>query len=148
MAIALALAVMAVGSRSGQLQENQVNQAVSVASPPSLAQPPATVRQWETLTLTCTGKIAVNNLDYTVVFSSEGGFSRITFSRATQEIATAQLNFSGRNDQQQTIWRGAVNGMADVVLIHLSDQIVQSGDEVSVGYDSQWGRGQCTERAR
>jgi hypothetical protein len=107
--------------------------------------PTPDLAQRETLVMTCSGTIDINGLDYAVTFSDEGGFSQVEFSRHGKAIATANLSFDGRNGADQTIWRGAVDGMADVVLIHLSDQVVQPGDEVSVGYDGQWGRGQCVE---
>ena len=101
--------------------------------------------QYDTLVMICRGTIEINRIDYAVTFSSEGGFSQIEFSRDGEPIASAQLSFDGRNDQNQTLWRGNVNSGASI-LIHLSTQTVQPGDEISVGYDGQWGRDQCLEQ--
>jgi hypothetical protein len=98
----------------------------------------------DNLEMTCNGSIAANNTDYTVFFTRAAGFSRIALRRANgQPIAETFLNFDQQNDQGQAIWRGAVNDMASVTLIHLADRPAQPGDQVSVNYDGQWGRGTC-----
>lgn len=95
--------------------------------------------------MTCNGSIAVNDVDYTVNFTREAGFSQINFRRRSsgQAIANTTLSFDQQNDQGQAVWRGAVNDAASVTLVHLSNQPAQRGDQVSVNYDGQWGRGTC-----
>jgi hypothetical protein len=93
--------------------------------------------------MTCPGRIEVSNLDFVVVYSSEDGFSNIVLRRNGAAIASAPLSFSGRNDDDQGVWRGTTTGGAEIVMIHLSDQTVQPGDTISVSHDGQWGRGAC-----
>lgn len=98
----------------------------------------------DSLQMTCNGSIAANNTDYTVFFTRAAGFSRIALRRSNgQPIAETFLSFDQENDQGQAIWRGAVNDMASVTLIHLANRPAQPGDQVSVNYDGQWGRGTC-----
>jgi hypothetical protein len=93
----------------------------------------------------CPGSISVNDVNFTVLFTREAGFSRIVFRRRStgQQIAEAFLSYDRKNAKGQDIWRGSVNGAADVTLVHLSSRPAQVGDQVSVGYDGQWGRGTC-----
>lgn len=63
--------------------------------------------------------------------------------RTSNASLTSTMTYSGKNNEGQGIWRGSVNGMADVTLIHLSAIDPQWGDEISVGYDGQWGRTTC-----
>ena len=91
----------------------------------------------------CTGRFEANDADFTVTYSSEGGFSEVSLSRNGNAIASADLSFSGRTDSDQAIWRGSTYGEAEVVLIHLSDDAAQPGDAISVSHNGQWGRGQC-----
>lgn len=95
------------------------------------------------LVMTCTGRFEANNMNFTVAYSSEGGFSEVSLSRNGNAIASADLSFSGRTDSDQAIWRGSTYGEAEVVLIHLSDDAAQPGDAISVSHNGQWGRGQC-----
>jgi hypothetical protein len=99
----------------------------------------------DSLQMTCNGSITVNDLDYTVFFTREAGFSRIQMRRRSsgQQIAEAFLSYDRQNDKGQAIWRGAVNDAATVTLVHLASRPAQPGDQVSVGYDGQWGRGTC-----
>lgn len=98
----------------------------------------------DSLQMNCNGSIAANNTEYTVFFTREAGFSRIALRHSNgQPIAETFLSFDQQNDQGQAIWRGAVNNMASVTLIHLADRPAQPGDQVSVNYDGQWGRGTC-----
>lgn len=124
--------------------ENQ--QGVAPTTPPETP-PTAVVEEpnQDTLAMTCTGSITVNDIDFTAHFTREGGFSRIELARpATGEVfAESFLSYDGQNDQGEDIWRGDVAGMADVTLVHLAQGPAQIGDEVSVGYDGQWGRGTC-----
>lgn len=99
----------------------------------------------DNLQMTCNGSIAVNDIDYTAFFTREAGFSRIQLRRRSsgQQIAETFLSFDRQNDKGQAIWRGAVNDAASVTLVHLASRPAQPGDQVSVGYDGQWGRGTC-----
>jgi hypothetical protein len=99
----------------------------------------------DSLQMTCNGSISVNDIDYTVFFTREAGFSRIQLRRRSsgQQIAEAFLSYDRQNDKGQAIWRGAVNDAATVTLVHLASRPAQPGDQVSVGYDGQWGRGTC-----
>lgn len=99
----------------------------------------------DSLQMTCSGSILVNDIDYTVRFTREAGFSRIELRRRSnrQVIAETTLSYDRQNSKGQAIWRGAVNDAADVTLVHLSTRPAQVGDQVSVGYDGQWGRGTC-----
>ncbi|MBE9140942.1 hypothetical protein IQ254_27715 [Nodosilinea sp. LEGE 07088] len=107
----------------------------------SIAQEP----NQDNLQMTCTGSILVNDLDFTVFFTREAGFSRIELRRRSsgQRIAETFLSYDRNNSKGQAIWRGSVNDMADVTLVHLSNRPARVGDQVSVGYDGQWGRGTC-----
>jgi hypothetical protein len=99
----------------------------------------------DNLQMTCPGSILVNDINFTVFFTREAGFSRIQLRRRStgQQIAETFLSYDRKNDKGQAIWRGSVNGAADVTLVHLSSRPAQRGDQVSVGYDQQWGRGTC-----
>jgi hypothetical protein len=97
----------------------------------------------ETLVMTCAGQIEASGLDFTVDYSSEGGFSDIELRRNGTTIASTQLSFRGRNDQDQGVWQGTTHGRAEVLVIHLSDQTVKPEDSISVSHNGQWGRGQC-----
>ena len=112
---------------------------------PGSAAAPAEEPNQDNLEMTCTGSITVNDIDFTVYFTREAGFSRIELKRpATGEVfAESFLSYDGKNAQGQAIWRGSVQEMASVTLVHLSSNPAQRGDQVSVGYDMQWGRGTC-----
>ncbi len=112
--------------------------------PGSAATPPEEPNQ-DNLEMTCTGSITVNDIDFTVYFTREAGFSRIELKRPAtgQVFAESFLSYDGKNAQGQAIWRGSVQEMASVTLVHLSSNPAQVGDQVSVGYDGQWGRGTC-----
>lgn len=99
----------------------------------------------DNLQMTCNGSIGVNGIDFTVFFTREAGFSRIEFRRRSngQLIAESFLSYDRKNDKGQAIWRGSVNNAASVTLIHLSTGPGRPGDQVSVKYDGQWGRGTC-----
>lgn len=115
-------------------------------APPSVSPPAATEEpNQDDLAMTCPGSITVNDIDFTAHFTREAGFSRIELKRpATGEVfAESFLSYDRQNDAGQAVWRGAVNQMADVTLVHLSTNPAQLGDEVSVGYDGQWGRATC-----
>lgn len=103
----------------------------------------------DNLQMQCPGSILVNDINYTVFFTREAGFSRIVLSRRStgQQIAEAFLSYDRKNAKGQDIWRGSVQGAADVTLVHLSTRAAQVGDQVSVGYDRQWGRGTCARSA-
>lgn len=112
--------------------------------PGSASAPPEEPNQ-DNLEMTCTGSLTVNDIDFTVYFTREAGFSRLELKRpATREVfAESFLSYDGKNAQGQAIWRGSVQEMASVTLVHLSPNPAQVGDQVSVGYDGQWGRGNC-----
>ncbi|WP_017299931.1 hypothetical protein [Nodosilinea nodulosa] len=116
--------------------------ALTESSTPALAQ---VEPNQDNLQMQCPGSILVNDINYTVFFTREAGFSRIVLRRRStgQQIAEAFLSYDRKNAKGQAIWRGAVNGAADVTLVHLSARPAQRGDQVSVGYDGQWGRGTC-----
>lgn len=118
----------------------------SLAPAPALAQ---VEPNQDNLQMQCQGSILVNDINYTVFFTREAGFSRITLRRRSngQVIAETFLSYDRNNAKGQAIWRGAVNDAADVTLVHLSTRPAQVGDQVSVGYDGQWGRGTCTRSA-
>lgn len=99
----------------------------------------------DSLQMICNGSILVNDINYTVFFTREAGFSRIAFRRRStgQQMAETFLSFDRKNDKGQAIWRGSVNNAASVTLIHLASRPAQPSDQVSVGYDQQWGRGTC-----
>jgi len=115
------------------------------ASPTHIADLIAQEPNQDNLQMTCTGSILVNDIDFTVFFTREAGFSRIELRRRSngQQIAETTLSYDRKNDQGQAIWRGNVNNMADVTLVHLSTGPGLPGDQISVGYDGQWGRGTC-----
>lgn len=124
-----------------------VEPSTTQADAPSLAQ---TEPNQDNLQMLCNGSISVNNVDYTVQFTRSAGFSRIELRQrgSGQVIANTTLSFSGTNAKGQAIWRGSVLDAASVVLVHLSTRPAQVGDEVSVGYDGQWGRGTCARSTR
>lgn len=99
----------------------------------------------DNLQMTCNGSILVNDINYTVFFTREAGFSRIVMRRRStgQQMTETFLSFDRKNDKGQAVWRGSVNNAASVTLVHLSSRPAQRGDQVSVGYDQQWGRGTC-----
>ena len=99
----------------------------------------------DNLQMQCPGSIGVNDVNFRVLYTREAGFSRIILTRRStgQTIAETTLSYDRKNDKGQAIWRGSVNGAADVTLVHLSTRAPQVGDQVSVGYDMQWGRGTC-----
>lgn len=99
----------------------------------------------DSLQMQCNGSMASSDTNFNAFFTREAGFSRIILRRRStgQPIAETFLSFDRQNDKGQAIWRGSVNEMASVTLVHLSSNPAQPGDEVSVSYDGQWGRGTC-----
>lgn len=93
--------------------------------------------------LTCVGQVGIS--EFAVYYSRESGFSRAEFRpRGTSATLSAFLTYDGINAQGQRVWRGSVNNMADVTVIHLSTQQQPSeGDAVLVNYAGQEGRGIC-----
>jgi len=139
--IGLILIILMASCQKAKTVDLSLSQPIEAA--PSLSPPSTTAPPSETLVMSCNGKIAANDFDYTATFSTEGGFSSLEFMRSGERVTIVKLDYDGKNDKGQSIWRGAAYGMADVTLIHLSDRIVQLEDEISVGYDGQWGRGRC-----
>ncbi|MGB3138325.1 MAG: hypothetical protein WBB18_16070 [Nodosilinea sp.] len=136
--------MVAIGfSVIGIAQMGQAWSAPEVAKSPASALAQVEPNQ-DNLQMRCSGSILVNDIDYTVQFTREAGFPRIELRRRSsgQQVAETFLSYDRNNSKGQAIWRGAVNGMADVTLVHLSARPAQVGD-LSVGYDGQWGRGTC-----
>lgn len=95
------------------------------------------------LAMSCPGNIQTD-VDFMAYYTREAGFNRIDFSpRQGTQTLTSNLVYEGKDVEGHGIWRGNVAQMADVVLVHLSTLTPQRGDEVSVGYDNRWGRGNC-----
>lgn len=140
-ALALGAGLLSVTSLAVALPSRAVN-----SETPVLAQ--AEPNQ-DNLQMQCPGSIGVNDVNFRVLYTREAGFSRIILTRRStgQTIAETNLSYDRKNDKGQAIWRGAVNGAADVTLVHLSTRAPQVGDQVSVGYDMQWGRGTCARSA-
>lgn len=125
---------------SGQVGRWHPNQVTEFEPQPPRPQPEPNQTP---LSMRCSGNIQ-NDVDFTAFYSRESGFSRIELQpRRSGSVLTAYLSYSGKNEQGQDIWRGSVNNMADVTLVHLSPRTPQRGDEVSVGYDTRWGRATC-----
>lgn len=99
----------------------------------------------DSLQMQCNGSMASSDINFNAFFTREAGFSRIILRRRStgQQISETFLSYDRKNDKGQDIWRGSVNNAASVTLVHLSNSPAQPGDEVSVGYDGQWGRGTC-----
>lgn len=97
----------------------------------------------DNLSMACTGSIQ-DRVDFTAYYNRESGFNRVEFRpRASGNKLTSNLLYQGKNDQGYAIWRGTVQQMADVALVHLSTSAPQKEDEVSVSYDTSWGRATC-----
>lgn len=129
----------------GILALSQSRPAIADSSAPATGYLTAQEPNQDNLQMTCNGSIYVNDINFTVSFTREAGFSRIVLRRRSngQQIAETFLSYDRKNDKGQAIWRGSVNEMASVTLVHLSTRPAQRGDQVSVGYDGQWGRGTC-----
>lgn len=92
--------------------------------------------------LTCVGQVGISQ--FAVYYTYESGFSRVEFRpQGVSSTLTAFLTYDGTNPQGQDVWRGNVNSMADVTVIHLSTQQPQPGDAVQVNYAGQIGQGTC-----
>ncbi|MGB3491559.1 MAG: hypothetical protein WBA57_02440 [Elainellaceae cyanobacterium] len=92
--------------------------------------------------LTCVGQVGISQ--FAVYYTYESGFSRVEFRpQGVSSTLTAYLTYSGTNQQGQDVWRGAVNNMADVTVLHLSTQQPRPGDAVQVNYADQLGQGTC-----
>lgn len=92
-----------------------------------------------------------DNVRFSVPWTPNAGFEqRIKFRNdrtGSNMPHSSRLRYDRRNDKGQRIYRGNVNGMADVTLIHLSrSSNPRPGGEVSVNFDGQWGRGTCNRR--
>ncbi|NJN87944.1 MAG: hypothetical protein HC881_18660 [Leptolyngbyaceae cyanobacterium SL_7_1] len=97
----------------------------------------------DSLAMTCPGNIQ-STIDFTAYHSREAGFERIDLKpRTSDTVLTSSLSYDGTNTKGQGIWRGNVNQMADVTLVHLSTAQPKKGDEISVGYDNRWGQAIC-----
>ncbi|MGF1499781.1 MAG: hypothetical protein ACFB8W_23585 [Elainellaceae cyanobacterium] len=110
-----------------------------VGLPPTPPSPPFSAA------LVCSG--VVGNSDFTVFYSPTAGFSQVEIRpRTSNNVLTARLNFIGNNQDGQPIWRGAIAGMADVIVVHLATGAPQVGDRVLVSYDGQRDTGFCRRR--
>lgn len=118
------------------------NRPPAVVPPGPPTRPPVEEPNQDNLSMTCPGNIQ-GSVDFTAYFTRESGFSRIDLRPPAGNVITANLSYSGKNQEGQSIWRGSVAGMADVTLVHLSTAPARRGDQVSVGYDNRWGRGTC-----
>lgn len=128
---------------SGQVGRWNPDQITEFEPQPQPPRPPRPEPNQTSLSMRCSGNIQ-SDVDFTAFYSRESGFSRIELQpRRSGSVLTAYLSYSGKNEQGQGIWRGGVNNMADVTLVHLSARTPQRGDEVSVGYDTRWGRATC-----
>jgi hypothetical protein len=97
----------------------------------------------DSLAMSCPGTIQ-DSVDFTAYHSREAGFEQIDLKpRTSNTTLIASLSYDGTNSKRQGIWRGNVNQMADVTLVHLSTTQPKKGDEISVGYDNRWGKAIC-----
>ena len=115
-------------------ESHGISEATTTSESPDPTEP-------EAISLTCSGRIQ-DGPDFTAYYTSDKGFSRLEFG-PPERIVVSELIFGERNDQGQDIWRGSAFGQADVSLIALSTESIQDGDEVSVKYDTRWGRAIC-----
>lgn len=95
------------------------------------------------IALTCSGTIQ-DGPDFTAYYTSDGGFSKIEFGPSDHRVVS-DLDFSEQNDKGQTIWRGSAFDRADVTLVALSSDAMHEGNQVSVSYDTRWGRATCID---
>jgi len=96
----------------------------------------------EARSLTCLGQVGISQ--FAAYYAYESGFSRVEFRpRGVSSTLTAFLTYDGTTSQGQGVWRGTVNNMADVTLVHFSTQQPQQGDTVEVNYEGQVGQGTC-----
>lgn len=92
-------------------------------------------------TLICSGSIE-DGPDFTAYYTQSDGFSRIDLGSPQNHITT-NLTFSNYDAEGQAVWQGYAFDRAKVTLLAPSRDDVQAGDEISVGYDTRWGRGIC-----
>lgn len=144
-ALLLSLGAVACNGNSQSTAPTEPAPASTPAPTPTSAPTVTEEPNQDNLEMTCTGSITVNDIDFTAYFTREAGFSRIELKRSNsgEVFAKSFLSYDRQNDQGQAVWRGSVNEMATVTLVHLSSNPAQLGDEISVGYDGQWGRGTC-----
>lgn len=97
--------------------------------------------------LICQGDMPPANLVFSVPYTHGLGFiGPVEFRHretGAHVVDSSPLRFDLANARGQRIYRGHVDGMADVVLIDLAETAPRAGSEVSVGYDGRWGRGVC-----
>lgn len=134
-----------LASAFGVLFLSQSSPAIADSLVPTTTHLVAQEPNQDSLQMNCNGSIPVNDMNYTVFFTREAGFSRIVLRRRSsgQQIAETFLSFDRQNSKGQAVWRGSVNNAANITLVHLASRPAQPGDQVSVGYDKQWGRGTC-----
>ncbi|PSB19721.1 hypothetical protein C7B65_10535 [Phormidesmis priestleyi ULC007] len=96
--------------------------------------------------LTCRGDINDRNLYFTVIYTQESGFTTFELRQKGSDrlISQGRVAFSGRNNQGQTIYRGAAKN-ADVVVVGFAPHYQKPFSEMSFSIDGQWGRGTCRQ---
>ncbi len=96
--------------------------------------------------LTCTGGINNRNLYFTVIYTQESGFTTFELRQNGTDrlVSKGSVAFSGKNNQGQTIYRGAAKD-ADVVVVGFAPHYQNPFSEVSFSIDGQWGRGTCRQ---
>jgi len=85
---------------------SQSNPAIADPSVPTItAKLVAQEPNQDSLQMTCNGSILVNDVNYTVFFTREAGFSRIILRRRStgQQIAETFLSFDRKNDKGQAV---------------------------------------------
>ena len=94
--------------------------------------------------LTCTGGTNNRNLYFTVIYTQANGFTTFELRQkgSDRSISKGSVAFSGRNNQGQTIYRGASKD-ADVVVVGFAPHAQKPFSEMSFSINGQWGRGTC-----
>jgi YD repeat-containing protein len=124
---------------------NQVDVVVdSVAARTSQTTPTSVESEQTSQALTCSG-IIQSTVNLTAYYTPGEGFSRVEFRPQTSDrVLTSQLRSDGKDPMGHGFWRGSVNAMADVSLVHLSPStIVKPGDRIRVTYDGRSGEATC-----
>lgn len=121
------------------LQEPAIGTVITAdkPEPPKAGNPGADFR-------TCTGGINNRDLYFTVVYTQEKGFTTFELRQKGSDrlISKGSVAVSGKNNQGQTIYRGAAKD-ASVVVVGFAPGYQKSSGEMSFSIDGQWGRGKC-----
>ena len=96
--------------------------------------------------LTCAGGINNRNMYFTVIYTQESGFTTFELRQNGTDrlMSKGSVAFSGKNEQGQTIYRGAAKD-ADVVVVGFAPRYQKPFSEMSFSIDGQWGRGTCRQ---